>query len=385
MEKDYESRIAQSMVVKGAVECQGRLVLAGVLEGSVSGGILKIDETGRLSGEVYNREVECAGKLQGDIVTESFILRPTGCHMGTAQTRKLIVDPGAVLDCVLQSGLSAPEKASAVIDRPEGEEGIALGKVLTAFQEETRPCCMDIPWSSRLELFNQVMALLLQGRPLLKVIGEAGSGKSVMVEKLRRKPSAGCAFFRVDCLVESVDELLQAVAMELGLAAAGQLAPAELISQLKDLSAERRNKGERVVLLVDEAEAMDPAVMEAAVRFLTNAFDGGDEMPQLVLFGTKELDTAMSPTLRQYFEAETDCQLRLAPLTVKDTADYLRFCLQLAAAGDGSASLAFLPYETIRTLHVLSRGNLARINRLADQALCKAHDAGAQAIYPDYL
>ena len=385
MEKENESRIAQSMVVKGVVECQGRLVLAGVLEGRVSGGILEIAETGRLSGDVHNREVECAGHMQGDIVTESFILRRTGCHVGTAETRKLTVDPGAVLDCVLQSGMAIPENFPAQADRNELGPGFELSHVLTAFREEARPCCMDIPWSARLELFNQLLALLDKGKPLIKVTGDRGSGKTVLIEKLHRKASEGCEFLTISGQADSLAELLQAVASEIGVTGAENLAQTELLAQVKAVLVEKRSRGQRVILLADEAEAMDPAVIEGAVRFLTNAFDGGEEILQIVLFGTKKMEASMSAAVLEYFEDETNCQLRLAPLSIKDTADYLRFCLQLAAAGNGSASLAFLPYETIRTLHVLSRGNIADVNRLADQALQKAHEAGAQAIYPDYL
>ena len=385
MEKENESRIAQSMVVKGVVECQGRLVLAGVLEGRVSGGILEIAETGRMSGDVHNREVECAGLLQGDIVTESFILRRTGCHVGTAETLKLTVDPGAVLDCVLQSGMAIPDKSAANTDRMGDEPGFELGQVLKAFQEDARPCCMDIPWSARLELFNQLLTLLQKGKPLIKVTGERGSGKSVLVGKLHRHAPAGFECLAVAGRAESIAELLQAMASELGMIGTENLGQTELLAQVKAVIDNKRSMGQRVVLLVDEAEALDSAVMEGAVRFLTNAFEGAEEMLQIVMIGTKAMETNMTAAILEYFEDETNCQLRLSPLSIKDTADYLRFCLQLAAAGNGSASLAFLPYETVRTLHVLSRGNIADINRLADQALQKAHGARAQAIYPDYL
>ncbi len=382
MDKENESRIDQSMVVKGIVECRGRLVLEGVLEGRVSGGFLKIAETGRLTGEVRNDEIECAGYLQGDILTESFIMRGTGCHVGTAETRRLTVDPGAVLDCVLQSGAYLSE-GPARADREGSGPKFELGQVLTAFQEGFRPCCMDIPWSARLELFNQIFALLQKGKPLIRMIGETGSGKTVLAEKLRRNPPAGYEFVTVG-RTDSLADLVQELAAALAVAGAENLSQTILLEQVKKALDDRRGRGQRVVLLLDKAEAMDPAVVEAAARFLTNAFEG-DELLQIILFGTRKMEANLTAAVAEYFADETNCQLRLAPLSVKDTADYLRFCLQLAAAGNGSASLAFLPYETIRTLHVLSRGNIAEINRLVDQALQKAHAAGAQVIYPDFL
>lgn len=381
MDKENVSRIAQSMVVKGAVLCQGRLVLAGVVEGRIEGGMLEITETGRLTGDVQNREVECAGQLQGDIVTESFTLRPTGRHRGTAETRRLTVEPGAVLDCVLQSGLARPAVRA---DRQEpGPECSPLGQVLTAFAEEFRPSCLDIPWSARLAVGKRLLALVGNGSPLIQLTGDRGSGKSVLGQWLCRNAPEHCMFLSLQA--DSLAGLLMAVAAELGMPGLENLSQAELLARVKTAAEARRGGGGRLVVVIDGAEAMAPAVLDGAVRFLTSAF-GGDDILQLVLVGAIGFEDSLTPAIRDYFAGKGDCQLTLTPLSLKDTADYLRFCLQLAAAGDdGRASLDVLPDETIRTLHVLSRGNLAEINRLADQALRHAHRAGAPAIYPDYL
>jgi type II secretory pathway predicted ATPase ExeA len=70
---------------------------------------------------------------------------------------------------------------------------------------------------------------------------------------------------------------------------------------------------------------------------LTNAGATGDEILQMILLGTKEMEARVAATTFKYFEDESTCQLYLEPITLKDTADYLRFCLQRAAAGNGNA------------------------------------------------
>jgi general secretion pathway protein A len=185
----------------------------------------------------------------------------------------------------------------------------------------------------------------------------------------------------------SVAAILQEVAGYLAIEGSMKLSQEELLVELKAVLLENRQLGKRVVLLVDDAEKMFPATMEGIIRTLTDTYGDGprQELLQLVLFGTKEMETKMVSTTIEYFEDETNCQLYLEPLNIKDTADYLRFSLQLVAAGGGNYSTALLPYETIRKIHSLSHGNIAAINRLADRALRRAHADGASEISTKYL
>ena len=384
MVNENESRIGQSMTITGIVESRGRVVLEGMLGGSFIGGALEIRETGKFSGDISAQLIDCAGRLEGNISTDALILRKTGYHVGTAETRTLRVDPGAVLDCVLQSGTLRGNKD---LDKPTSEAtqpAVRLRQVLTAFREG-RPCCMDIPWSARHELLNHLLDLLEKGKPLVKVTGEKGSGKSVLVEKLRQSLPERFEVLTITDQVGAVAVLLQGVAADLGIKDFEHDSQTDLLARIMAVLEEKRGLGQRVVLLVDDAQEMYPATMEGIIRLLTNAYGEGREMLQMVLFGTREMEAKMVSTTIGYFEDETNCQLYLEPMTIKDTADYLRFCLQLAAADKASVSVSLFPFETIRTLHVLSRGNLAEINRLADAALQAAHAAGAAEVYSDFL
>ena len=129
------------------------------------------------------------------------------------------------------------------------------------------------------------------------------------------------------------------------------------------------------VTLVDDAQKMYPATMEGMTRILTNGYEEGEELLQMILFGTKEMESKMVVTTVEYFEDETNCQLFLAPLTIKDTADYLRFCLQLALPEDGARAVSLFSNEIIKEIHEGSRGNIAAINLLADKALRQYHGA----------
>jgi cytoskeletal protein CcmA (bactofilin family) len=103
---ENESRIGPSMVITGEVESKARVSIAGKLEGSFSGPDLLVEETGQLIGLVCGEKIECFGRIEGKVFAKSLDLRSTGCQAGTCETQKLTVEPGAVLDCVLQSGTS---------------------------------------------------------------------------------------------------------------------------------------------------------------------------------------------------------------------------------------------------------------------------------------
>jgi type II secretory pathway predicted ATPase ExeA/cytoskeletal protein CcmA (bactofilin family) len=385
MENENVSIITRSMMITGNVECQGRVILDGVLEGSFCGQILDIGVNGKIFGDIKATNIDCSGHIEGSVVTESLALRRTGRHVGTVETRKLAVEPGAILDCALQSGSitssTLPEQTAEYMSKSV----LDLSPLLTAFQEGVRPCCMDVPWSERLEIFNQLQELLEKGKPLIKVTGEQGSGKTLLVEKLRRALPASYDVQLVGDQTGSVSAVLQGVAKNLALEGVSEFSQSELITRIKVVLEARRRAGQRVVLLVDDVETMHPATMEGIIRSLTKAYGDEDEALQLILFGTKEMENKMVATTIEYFEDETNCQLFLEPLNIKDTADYLRFCLQLANAGGSSYSTAVLPYETIRKIHALSHGNIAAINRLADKAIRSAHTAGASEVSAKFL
>jgi MSHA biogenesis protein MshM len=387
MDGGVESIITEQMTISGNVECQGRVVLEGVLEGSFAGVELTIGATGRISGDIRAKSIDCAGRMEGYVITQNLVLRSSARHVGTVETSQLSVEQGAVLDCALQSGGGETSVTGKETGGVVALPSIDLGTLLHAYDEGNRPCCMDVPWSQRLDLYGQLLNLLEKGKPLIKVTGDFGSGKSVLVEKLRRNLPSSCLVLRVRDQRGSVAAILLEVADQLELGGTRELSQQVLLEAVQMALAERASRGQQVVLLIDDAQEMFPASLEGVVRHLTGALAEGkrEEQLQLIFFGNQELHGKMVATIVEYFEDETNCQLQLEPLTIKDTADYLRFCLQHAAAGNEGYSTALLPYDTIRRIHSRSHGNIAEINRLATKALRSAHVAGATEVSSRYL
>ena len=377
MSDERESTIDQSMVITGDVVCTGRVVLEGKIEGSFSGQDLVIRESGQIFGQISGDSIECFGHIEGNSISKWFSLRKTGSHIGTVETLELKVEPGAVLDLVLQSGAMKDRERAPKVEKNRQEPPLDISKLLCAFREEARPCCMDIPWSERLELYSHLLELLEKGTPLIKVTGENGSGKSVLTDKLLKNLPESYTTLQVTNRAGSVSTLLREIAGNLEIEGTVDIAsPYDLLERIKPVLDEKRKNGQHVVLLIDDAEKMYPATMEGITRLLGNGSDNKEKMLQMIILGTREMESKMVATTIEYFEDETNCQLSLAPLNIKDTADYLRFCLQMASDGDGSRAVSLFSNETMKEIHMQSRGNIAAINRLADKALQHLHTSG---------
>ena len=383
--KEKTSKIAQSMQVDGDIVSSGDLIVEGELRGSFAGGNLIIGPSGRIVGEVKGGAIECAGHLEGHVEAASLKLTKGGCQAGTVVTEELAVESGAIIDCVLHSGTVDSTLVQPAEIRAKARKNVDLTRYLGAFKEGQRPCCFEVPWSERWEMYDHILDLLKKNKPLIQVVGDNGSGKTVLVEKLL---TASLKNYTLLCLREkigSVTLLLKEVAASLGLTGHEKLtARAQVLAQIRKELARRSENGERVVLLIDDAQEMFQATMEGVIRLLSGACGEEKVNPRqrlhIILFGTSDMSSTMVSIIREYFIDETNCQLSLEPLTMKDTADYLRLGLQVASQGEEAVAMSLLPNETIKKIHVHSNGSIAAINSLMDSALENTHRAGGDSI-----
>jgi len=377
MVEKNQSVIDKSMTIVGEVTCSGRLFVKGKINGNFHGRRVIIGEDGEISGEITANEIECCGHIEGNVVTDKFVMRKNGCHLGTVETKVLEIDPGANIDCVLQSGF--PKKSGPLI------APVDLKKVCSVLDEREKFRAQDVLWSERKELFDQVAILLERGKQLIKITGEKGSGKTTFIKMLRERLAPGTKVFVIAEPVGSVKDLLFIFAADLGISSAEDQSYREIVLRIKTAVCELGAEESGIVLAVDDAHMMYPATMEGIIRCLTSVYGGDEKLLQLIFFGTDEFEGQMVPATREYFEDETNCLLTLEPLTIKDTAEYLRFCIRFATNNNSRVGMSLFPYETITKLHILSKGNISEINRLAGKALHSAFQAGVTAIEPRFL
>lgn len=366
------------MVISGKVESSKSVLLEGVIEGVFIGTDITVAESGTLNGEVECAALYCAGWVEGNIVSSSLKLCKSAQHVGKVTTQKLAIEPGAVLDCILHSGTQQPptapdEESLGAASQPMK---VLLEDYLGCFDEEHRPCCFEVPWSRRLEMYQHLGEMLGKHKPLIKVIGSAKSGKTTFLKKLLAELPQEFVVVHLEDQVGSVTDILKFVATSLGIADTGVCSSQKDYTDiLRDYVLELKKEHRSVLLLVDDCHHMYQATLEGVVRLLSGASDGDysgqikEGKLQLVLFGSQELESNMVTTIRDYFEDETNCQFFLDPLSIKDTADYIRLALQMAPKGNSSGVMSVFPNETIKELHTQSGGKISDINLLAQKGL----------------
>ncbi len=229
------------------------------------------------------------------------------------------------------------------------------------------------------EMLAALLYAIGQGEGIVKVVGEVGSGKTMLCRKLAAQLPDSVDSVYLGNPTLSPDDMLAAILADLGIDApeAGRQAR---LAQLDATLLARHEAGRRVVVFVEEAQGIALDNLEF-LRLLTNLETATDKLLQIVLFGQPEFDTLLAdPRIRQLKDRIT-LSLNLSPLTESEVAAYLR--ARLAVAGYRGPDL-FAP-ALIARMTQLSGGLSRRINVLADKTLLAAYAGQTHTLAPAHL
>jgi len=225
------------------------------------------------------------------------------------------------------------------------------------------------------DALNTLLVALRTGEGFIKVTGEVGTGKTLLCRKLLNTLRRGVVTAYIPNPMLSPVGLQIAVAEELGLQVEGESNPhrlQKLIAQrLIELTAART----RVVLCVDEAQAMPLETLEA-VRLLTNLETEKHKLLQVVLFGQPELDLRLNdPGVRQ-LKQRIGFAYRLRAIDRQGLDAYLTH--RLAVAGYAGGNL--FDAGARGALYKASRGIPRLVNILAHKAMLVAYGRGSRVV-----
>lgn len=203
---------------------------------------------------------------------------------------------------------------------------------------------------------------------ITKVVGEVGTGKTMLCRMLplKAEPTVDWVYLPHPNLAPK--EVLVAIARELGVQPSIEADKSQLTTQLHEALIERHAAGRRVVVMVDEAQAMSIESLEE-IRLLSNLETDEHKLLQIVMFGQPELDKKLEqPDIRQLKERIVH-HIHLCPFDREAIQSYLNF--RVRASGykgpdlfDKAVSNAILKY---------SQGLVRRVNILADKVLLAAY------------
>jgi len=201
----------------------------------------------------------------------------------------------------------------------------------------------------------------------VQLTGEVGTGKTTLSRCLLEQIPEGTRIALLLNPLVTPRELLAAISEELGIDISDSIDSTRLlVDGLNRYLLDAHGRGERVVVVIDEAQNLSPEALEQ-VRLLTNLETSKEKLLQIVLLGQPELrDLLQRRNLRQLAQRIT-ARYHLSPLGPKDTHLYIRHRMQVAGAQRN-------PFRrsAMNALYQRSQGIPRLINIIADRSLAAA-------------
>jgi len=216
-----------------------------------------------------------------------------------------------------------------------------------------------------------------QRKGFIVLVGEVGSGKTTLCRALLRELETA---FRTALILNprlSEGQLLRAILNELGVSdARGDLLA--LRDRLNAFLLDQAARGNDVVLIIDEAQTLSPAMLEN-IRLLSNLETEERKLLQIVLVGQPELATRLNDHRLRQLRQRISVYFHLRAMAPADTARYIDHRLRVAGAG---AHPRFAP-QALDLVHEFAQGIPRRVNAACDMALLAAYGRGEQDVSID--
>lgn len=226
--------------------------------------------------------------------------------------------------------------------------------------------------ASHQEALNVLLVALRSGDGFIKVTGEVGTGKTLLCRQLLNNLDEGFVTAYLPNPSLTPTALRMAFAEELGLEFPRNIGQHRLLKLITERLIDISHAGNKVVLLVDEAQAMPDESLEA-LRLLTNLETEKEKLLLVVLFGQPELNTKLDQKRIRQLKQRIIFNYELQPLSLDEVTRYVRHRLQRAGCPDSE----LFSKTALRQLHQASRGIPRLVNILAHKALMAAFGQGS--------
>ena len=206
------------------------------------------------------------------------------------------------------------------------------------------------------------------------ITGEVGTGKTTVCRELLKNLDSRVHTALILHPALSDVELLQSINAEFGLEAASSSKKAlmdELFAFLLDVNA----RGENAVLIIDEGQNLDPAVLEQ-VRMLSNLETEQQKLLQILLVGQPELGVMLAANNLRQLSDRIVVRYHMGPLNQRETRDYIQHRLSVA----GARGEVRFTWPALHAVYRYSGGLPRKINAVCERALLLACLKGAHSI-----
>jgi general secretion pathway protein A len=206
------------------------------------------------------------------------------------------------------------------------------------------------------------------------ITGDIGSGKTTLIESFLKEVPADVVVAQINQTQVTTTDFLQTVLVQFGFSPF-KMRKAELLSTLNNFLIEQHAAGRKVLLIVDEAQNLEPRVLEE-IRLLSGVETTKEKVLRIILAGQPELnETLNSPRLEQLTQ-RVRLRFHLSTLSESETRAYIEHRLEVAGAGDHEIFAA----DTYHEIYRYAGGVPRLINTLCDTAMMAAYTESRDAV-----
>ncbi|MGS0743388.1 ExeA family protein [Glaciimonas sp. GG7] len=231
------------------------------------------------------------------------------------------------------------------------------------------------PCSSYQIALNTLLIATNSGEGFIKITGEVGTGKTMLCRKFMATLDDSFVTAYIPNPSHEPRTLMLALAEELKITLIKDVDQHALMSAINRRLIVLADCGKKVVLCLDEAQALPLESLEA-LRLLTNLETEKRKLLQIVLFGQPELNLKLQKNAIRQLAQRITFQYAIAPLTRADMTLYIYHRLHIAGFTGGALFTSF----ALRRLYKASGGIPRLVNILAHKSLMVAYGEGVQQV-----
>lgn len=205
----------------------------------------------------------------------------------------------------------------------------------------------------------------------IELTGEVGTGKTTVLRTLLNQLDADS--YRTALIFNpplSALELLRGINREFGISS-DQADNAGLLESLNRFLLQENAAGRTVVLVIDEAQNLEPQVLEQ-IRLISNLETEREKLIQIVLAGQPELREKLKGRELRQLSQRITVRYHLDPMDFRDTIEYVEHRVEVAAG----RRLNIFTRRALRKIYRYSGGLPRLINVVCDRALLVAYSKG---------
>lgn len=230
------------------------------------------------------------------------------------------------------------------------------------------------------DALDTLVVAVANGEGFIKITGDVGTGKTLLCRKFLASLDENWVSAYIPNPVLDPRALLLALAEELGATPEEGLDQHHLIKSLNLTLLNLARQRKRVVVCLDETQAMPIESLEA-LRLLTNLETEKRKLLQVVLFGQPELNEHLRHHSIRQLRQRISFQYDLHGLNKDELERYLRHRLAVA----GFAGETLFGKGAVGKLHRITEGTPRLVNIVAHKALMLAFSEGRQQVLPKHV